>query len=170
MILKQIKDFTCPRWEDLPEEAIFNREAVDLINKALEPILNQESKLTTTMVQNYVKWGFLPKEEGRKYSRSRIALLIVISIYKQVISLKNVKKGVDLLLEHFPLEEAFDIFGSCVDDALKRAFDPSFNKLQHNIEEVEKKMVGLYAVANSFALKLLGETIIASDGIKNLGE
>lgn len=171
MNFQEIYDFSCPRWNELPDEPLFNREAVEWINKNLHPIIDQESRLTTTMVQNYVKWGFLPKEAGRKYSRERIAQLVVLSIYKQVIHLKYVHRGVDLLLNHFPIEQAYNIFCQAVENALKNTFAPfcGENPLLKDTKMDDRK-VGLYAVAASFALKLLGEMIIESNGIKNLGE
>ncbi len=170
MEIGEIINFSCPRWNQLPDKPIFNKEAVEYINEILAPILDQDSKLTTTKVQNYVKWGLIPKEEGRKYSKVSISHLIVISIYKQAINLSNVKKGVDLLLKHFPLEVAYDNFGQAVDNAIRNTFYPIIKKdVEISNKELACEEIGLYAVANSFAHKLLGNIIIDSNGIENLG-
>lgn len=169
MNLEEIYYFHCPRWKELPEDPIFNREAVDFVNTSLSPILDED--LTTTMVQNYVKWELMPSEAGRKYSRLRIAYLIVISIYKQAINLSNVKKGVDLLLKHYSLDNAYDNFAMAVEEGLKKTFHPLLYKEDYKgNKKPNKEELGLYAVANSFAYKLLGNLIIKADGVKNIGE
>lgn len=171
MNINQILKFHCPRWDELPEKPMFNRQAVEFINKFLEPILDEEDKLTTTMVQNYVKWGIMPKESGRKYSRNRIAYLMVITIYKQAINLSNVGKGVELLLRTYPIDQAYNIFANALEKSLNDTFGPLKKMSKYHYEnQIDYDKLGLHAVANSFAFKLLANIIIDSQGIKYLGE
>ena len=169
MDIKRINNFHCPRWDELPEVPIFNREAVEFINKALKDILFEEEKLTTTMVQNYVKWKIMPTEKGRKYSRTRVAYLIVITIYKQVIKLSNVGKGVDLILKKYPIDQAYNIFTQALEDALKDTFAPLKDMTNYSYQNrIDFDKLGLHSVANAFAFQLLANIIINSNGIKNL--
>lgn len=171
MNIDKILEFHCPRWDELPEKPLFNRQAVEYVNTTLEPILNYEDKLTTSMVQNYVKWRVMPKEDGRKYSKTRIAYLMVITIYKQSINLMNVGKGVELLLKTYPIDRAYDIFANALERSLKDTFGPLKKMSEYRYEnQIDYDKLGLHSVANSFAFKLLANIIIDSKGIKNLGE
>lgn len=88
MDIKNIYNFHCPRWDEIPEEDMFNKEVVSFINSSLSDILNEEDYLTTTMVQNYLKWEIIDRPLGRKYNRSHVAKLIVITILNKFLVLK----------------------------------------------------------------------------------
>lgn len=171
MSFEKIYNFRCPRWEDLPDRPIFNKNVVVFINNALEPILDSEHKLTTTMIQNYSKWKFIPKITGRKYERIHIAYLIVICIYKQILNIKEVNEGVRLMLNRMDPQEAYDSFAEYLERAIHRTFSNveadgyEFKGFTSNTD-----IVGTKLIAHSFALKLLGETVIKNGGYENLGD
>ena len=169
--IKEIYSFKCPRWNELPEEPLFNQEAVEYINSVLEPLMVDEKAITTTMVQNYVKHGYLPKSYGRKYDRTQIAYLIVISIYKQVLNIKEVRKGLDLQLSLMDYEKAYNTFARSLNKALRRTFKPLVLTGEFHLDEFKssKKSAGVDMIANSFSLKLLGTILIQNDGFQGLG-
>ena len=51
------------------------------------------------MINNYVKDGVLPRPEQKKYSRDHLALLMVICMLKQVLSIQDVSSLLKTLLE-----------------------------------------------------------------------
>jgi len=170
MNIKNIYSFRCPRWEELPKEPKFNKEVVAYINETFEPILEKEYYLTTTMVQNYIKWGILPNPKGRKYDRFQIACLIVITIYKQVLNIDYVKKGVDLLLKRMDKEAAFNCFAESLEVSIKREFAYLIkDKVDSRQEKINDDYIGLLAVSSAFVLKLLANIVIASQGVGNIG-
>lgn len=46
-------------------------------------------RLTSAMVNNYIKDGLLPRAKGKKYNRDHLAYLTVIMRLKQVLSVKD---------------------------------------------------------------------------------
>lgn len=171
MNLKEIYNFHCPRWEELPEKPLFNKEVVEYINGVLSPIIDEDGYLTTTMVQNYTKWGVIPAPEGRKYNKSQISVLLVVTIYKYVLNIDYVKKGVELLLRHMDLSFAYDAVCQSLERSIKETFSFLFDE-EGNMKEckkIEENYVGLFAVSNAFVLKLLAHIVIESEGYKNIG-
>lgn len=171
MRLKEVYDFHCPRWDDLPDKPIFNKNVVVFINKALSTIIHEENRLTTNMVQNYSKWRYIPEINGRKYDRIHVAYLIVISVYKQVLNIKDVKEGTRVILGHMDEAKAYDLFAEALERALKRAFTHAGQENHYEIEGF--KATGDHAaielVSNAFAMKLLSEIVIDSGGYEYLG-
>ena len=169
--LEAIYNFHCPRWDELPGERIFNQEVVDYICKVLEPISFDEVPITTTMVQNYVKLEYMPKSPGRKYNRTQIAYLIVISIYKRVLNIKDVRKGVDLQLNLMDIKAAYNIFAQGLEDGIRRNFKSTIESNEFKLCEFVgvPESAGIDIIAHAFALRLLGTILIESNGYKGLG-
>ena len=171
MNLKEIYDFRCPRWDDLPDKPIFNKNVVVFINKALSSVVKNEDQLTTNMVQNYSKWRYIPEITGRKYDRIHVAYLLVISVTKQILNIKDVKEGAQVLLNHMDEANAYNLFAEALDRSIKRTFESTIKQEDYQFQAFEA--TGRYAtvelVTNAFAMKLLSEMVIESGGYKNLG-
>lgn len=169
--IEKILKFKCPRWDELPEGPLFNKEVVNYINEIFDPLMLEEKAITTTMVQNYIKWGFIPKPEGRKYDKTQIAYLVVISIYKQVLNIKDVRRGVDLQLDLMDRKSAYNNFANALDMALNRTFKSIVEENRFKLGEFENtpKTAGIDVIAHAFSLKLLGTLIIINDGFYGLG-
>lgn len=167
---KEILQFHCPRWSELPDEDLFSSELVSYINRQLKILFDEDSSLTQTMIQNYVKLGYLPSPNGRKYNKEHLARLIVLSIYKQVIHISHIAKGVELQLQLLPIYLAYDEFAEALENALHRCFQPLTDKGRYTLEKIEadENQVGLLTISNAFALKLLGNYIIQMDGYKKV--
>lgn len=166
-----ILKFRCPRWEDLPKEGLFNREVVDYLSRILAPLFAEQDFITQTIIQNYSKRSIIPKLKGRKYEREHIAYLLIILIYKQVLSIDQVKQGVDLQLALMPLPQAYDVFAQALDTAIQRTFQPIFNQETYTIaaQPIHLNSEGVQVIANAFALKLLGTIIIQAAGYRKVG-
>lgn len=170
--LEEVLAFSCPTWEDLPPDPIFNQEVVDYINGVLAPIWDEEPAITPTMIQNYSKWGVMPKPEGRKYDRRQISSLIIITIYKQIINLKDIKAGFLLQLRLNSLEEGYNYFAAGLNASIQRIFKAAKEDRHILLDgyRVKKGTEGLEVVINAFTLKLLGTIIIQSGGFEGTGD
>ncbi len=168
--LENIYRFHCPRWRELPDQSMLSRAVVAYVGDVLAPIMNGRTALTATMIQNYSKWGYIPKSAGRKYNRQQIANLIVIAVYKDILDIKDIKNGVDLQLKLMPAEAAYNRFAEALELALHKTFQPVVQQLQKmdGVITVLPDQIGINLLANAFALKLLGVIIIEESGYKNL--
>ena len=47
--------------------------------------------VTPSMINNYVKWGLVPKPERKRYNRDCIALFILVTSFKTVLRLNEIQ-------------------------------------------------------------------------------
>lgn len=168
--ITKIYNFKCPRWEELPDKPLFNKEVVKFINELLADILDEDQTLTTTMVQNYIKLGFLPKPDGRKYNRIRIAYLIVITMFKQILTIKEISKGTKLQLKLMSKEDAYNTFCDSIEKAFYHTFKLFYESGDIKVEEFSPSQTaaGVELMAHAFALKLFGTIILEKNGLVNV--
>ena len=73
-----LNEFHIPRWNELPNVALYLDQVVTLINSCLSPILsyNIDKKenpiLTKTMINNYVKNNLIEAPDKKKYGKNAI--------------------------------------------------------------------------------------------------
>lgn len=159
--LIDIAKFHVPRWEELPNIALYLDQLVTLLEDYLANYIqddnNKENKIITkTMINNYVKQGILDSPNGKKYNKIHIAKLFVICILKQVYSISDINELIKLAIKTVPVEKAYDRF--CIE--LENAIYTTFCVEQSNIKKkVTKEHYILINVVNSFANKLYVEKI-----------
>ena len=92
-----LQDFHLPRWEELPNFDLYLDQVITLIEGYLQHLFDEENDtiLTSAMINNYVKLKLIPKAEKKRYNRVHIAYLIAITILKQVLTISEVKQGIE---------------------------------------------------------------------------
>ena len=97
-ITGEIMDFSMPRYDNLPRLTLYLEQVLDEVVFILSPIIgdNRDGWITRTMVSNYVKQGLLPRPIGKKYAKEHIAYLLYISIAKQVLSIGEIKRLLEI--------------------------------------------------------------------------
>ncbi len=83
--------FSYPKWEDIPNIDLYLDQVLLYVNQVCAPISPDKDKgLTASMVNNYVKHGYLTKPDKKKYQRKQIARLIAITTLKSVFSIQEI--------------------------------------------------------------------------------
>lgn len=157
------------RWQELPDFGLYSDQVLAILEEELAFLSPAEGAhlLTPTMINNYVKQGFIERPLKRKYYRVHIAKLIVISLLKQVLSLTEVKKGMELQISLRGPEAAYDTF--C--EELETAFATIYTKLDEQetasftITSIQPENLALKMVSLSLASKLLTQKIILINGV-----
>lgn len=85
-----------PSWEALPDFGLYMDQVIVLMEKALDGVLPR-GELTKSMVNNYVKVRLIPRPAGKKYEREHLALLMMICILKQALSMEEIASLLSLL-------------------------------------------------------------------------
>ena len=78
-----------PAWEALPDFGLYMDQVIVLMERALVGVL-PPGELTKSMVNNYVKVGLIPRPAGKKYEREHLAMLLMICILKQALSMEEI--------------------------------------------------------------------------------
>ncbi|MGT2800795.1 DUF1836 domain-containing protein [Streptococcus sp. zg-86] len=104
-----------PKWQQLPDLDLYLDQVLLYVNQQTLPFLaNREKPLTASMVNNYVKHGYIPKPIKKKYSRTQVARLIVLSIYKPIFPIATIQEMIDLLTENDEASLLYDAFVDCL--------------------------------------------------------
>ena len=100
-----------PNWDEIPSYGIYKGELLDYLKEVLSPLyVIDRNIITSSMINNYVKLDYIEKPENKKYMRSTIAQLIVITIFKQVISIEDIVKGIEIEIDNFAFKESYQDF------------------------------------------------------------
>ena len=103
--------FSYPKWEEIPNIDLYLDQVLLYVNKVCSPIsLTKEKGLTSSMVNNYVKHGYINKPEKKKYQRKQIARLIAITTLKSVFSIQEIAQTLTTLHTETNSEELYNAF------------------------------------------------------------
>ena len=107
-------NYTYPKWEEIPDIDLYLDQVLLYVNKVCAPFISETDKgLTASMVNNYVKHGYLPKLSLRlKYKRQQVARLIAITTLKTVFSIQEIAATLNLLQSQ---ANSADLYNSFVD-------------------------------------------------------
>lgn len=100
-----------PAWRELPAIELYLDQVLIYVNEFIPPLLKDEGKgLTASMINNYVKLGYIEKPKKKKYDRAHLAALIMISFLKNVFSIQEICKICALLKKNGREETIYDAF------------------------------------------------------------
>ena len=80
-----------PEWDMLPDIGLYMDQVVTLMERTFVPAL-PKGEMTKSMVNNYVKVGLVPRPAGKKYDREHLAVLLIICVLKQALSMENIAR------------------------------------------------------------------------------
>lgn len=92
---------TLDPWEDYPKIDLYMDQVLNIVNQQLSLYFKdpKEGAITASMVNNYVKQGLLSRPEKKKYRPEQVTRLVMIGILKQVLTMTQIMKLFELLLE-----------------------------------------------------------------------
>lgn len=103
--------FSYPKWEEIPSINLYLDQVLLYVNQICPPTSpDKEKGLTASMVNNYVKHGYLTKPDKKKYQRKQIARLIAITTLKSVFSIQEIAQTLNTLQTETNSEELYNAF------------------------------------------------------------
>ena len=124
----QIEKLILPKWEELPIIDLYMDQIITYLDNSLCNIIKSNDIeinnkiITKTMINNYVKQNIIPPPINKKYNKIHIAELIVICILKEVYSISDIKKLIDLALYTADIHVAYNRFCSYFESCIKSTF------------------------------------------------
>lgn len=122
-ILTGLKELKLPRYKDLPDFGIYSEQLVEIVNKALEAMFDKDNKLTKSMVNNYVKHKIMPSPIKKRYFRNHIVYCIVITVFKNNLSIAEIDGGILHELKKSSIEESYNYFCDKIESVLRLIID-----------------------------------------------
>ena len=126
--------FSYPKWKEIPNIDLYLDQVLLYVNQVCEPISSESEKgLTASMVNNYVKHGYLTKPEKKKYQRQQIARLIAITTLKSVFSIQEIAQTLNTLQTETNSEQLYNAFV----DYMNEGIDPENPIIQTSCQTVK---------------------------------
>lgn len=161
----EIKNFHIPRWNEFPNVDLYIDQVVCLLENSLSEYIKGDNDkddkiITKTMINNYVKHNIIKPPINKKYNKEHIAYLFVIFILKQLYSISEIKKLIDLAIETSSPEQAYNKFCNELEKAIELTF--SGNNYLEKTSLTQEQYI-LRNVVQSFANKLYVQKIFLNN-------
>lgn len=104
----EIEAFRMPRFREIPDVGLYLDQTVKYINRYLVPLGCME--ITSSMVSNYVKKGYIANPIRKQYNAEQIARLFFIATVKSVISMENIGLLFEMQRHSYELPVAYNFF------------------------------------------------------------
>ena len=124
-----IEAFRMPRYREIPDVGLYLDQTVKYVNRFLTPLGCME--ITSSMVSNYVKKGYISNPVKKQYDAEQIAYLFFISVAKSVLSMDNIARLFTMQKRMYNAEVAYDFFCDELENMLQYTFG-----LKEQIDEV----------------------------------
>ena len=103
-------------WDSLPDLSLYMDQVIGYMPRQLIQY-GEAERLTSAMVNNYIKDGLLPRAEGKRYNKTHLGYLTAICALKQVLPVKDAGLLVNLHADQSE-EERYAHFCAELDRAL----------------------------------------------------
>lgn len=155
------QDYNAVPWDRMPEIDLYMDQIISYTNKQLQLFQrNENSKLlTSSMINNYVKDGLVPRPDHKKYSPDHIARLMMICLLKQVLSIPDIALLIKSLWEESQSEALYNTF--CT--AQKTALSEACGRVTQTAPEGERELrhLALALAIESNARRIVAERILS---------
>jgi hypothetical protein len=100
-----------PKWDEIPELDLYLDQVLLYVNNVCGSSISAADKgLTASMINNYVKHGYISKPVKKKYQRRQVARLIAITTLKTVFSIQEISATLNMLHKEADSRELYDDF------------------------------------------------------------
>ncbi|MDQ0222650.1 DUF1836 domain-containing protein [Streptococcus moroccensis] len=112
-----MKMTSLPYWKELPTIDLYLDQVLLYVNElmAIAYETSLQKPLTASMINNYVKHGYVQKPFKKKYGKHQIGQLVVISLLKEVFSIQELTAMLQNLSKDYDAEYLYDAFIHCFD-------------------------------------------------------
>lgn len=104
-------------WKFLPDIDLYMDQILIFLESQIATF-DKSSRLTSSMINNYVKDSLIEKPKSKKYSKEHLSRLTIISMIKQVLSVKSIKEIFKIQKESLSEEEIYSDFLQKLDSEL----------------------------------------------------
>lgn len=120
-----LKNYRCSDWNGFPDIDLYMDQVVTYLEKLLGIFGDDpESKLVTSnMINNYVKEGFIHRPVNKKYSKEHLVNLYLLLLLKPVMPIGVLADGLKGLESDGSLEAVYSRFGKMQEDSFRKIGD-----------------------------------------------
>ena len=171
--ITSLEQFHLPRWEELHDFEIYMDQLITIVSQYVAIFQDKEgSMITASMINNYVKAKIMPRPLKKKYNKVHIAYALAITILKEVLTISEIRDGIEIQSERSGLKGAYHIFcdelelaTSTVAKALKSGTLP-FEELVIASDKMAMKLCTFSLISKLITRKMVAKSM----QLKRLGE
>ncbi len=141
-------------WHTLPDIGLYMDQLLSCMPQQLIQY-GDGDRLTSAMVNNYIKDGLVPRADGKRYSRVHLAYLTAICALKKVLSVRDTSALIHLGLKDYDPKLAYIQFRKTMNRALTSTADALEDKTEDDLPEL-----ALQLALNSYANQLACERVL----------
>ena len=89
-----IGNYALPSWEQIPDFGLYMEQVITFLKNCLnymERSTNDDSVITASAINNYVRKKLMPQPVKKRYYRTHIAYLIILCALKQSLSIAEIQ-------------------------------------------------------------------------------
>lgn len=103
--------YLLPKWDELPNLDLYLDQVILYVNQTTyEKSAFTIKELTSSMINNYVKHGYLGKPIKKKYRRHQIARLIALTVLKKAFPIQEISYVLQKLQNDMTSEDLYNCF------------------------------------------------------------
>lgn len=154
-ICNVVRAIHVPRYHELPEVELYRDQVVSFIESVLRPLepCTEGPWLSPSMINNYVKAGLVPSPNKKLYGREHVARLLVICIFKQVLSIAAVSSLFKIQRMTYLVDTAYDYVATELENALHGTFGPEGSVMHDTAHLVTRESLLVRNAVIAFAAK-----------------
>lgn len=138
-MIAQISEFRMPRYREIPDVGLYLDQTVKYMNRYLAPLGCME--ITTSMVSNYVKKGYINNPVRKQYSAEQIAYLLFIAVAKSALSMDNITRLFQMQRKTYTVQQAYDYFCDSLESTLQYTFGLTDTMERFNPADMPERMM-----------------------------
>lgn len=155
--LNQLESFQSEDWDRIPDIGMYMDQLKSyMIHQHLGLELEgTDETLTSSMINNYIKSGILPRAEKKRYSREHVGILTAICLLKQVLRVDEVGTLLELLRKDSNPETFYKEFTALAESNYREVAEEIKEKSKEDDIAAEALSLAVSGYARILACKTL---------------
>lgn len=157
-----LMNYHCPRWDELPEIELYIDQVIFVLQSNLSIFSKDKSVpiITSSMINNYVKQNVIDPPIKKKYNKLQLSHLFVVCILKRLMSISEIGESIEVMKKIISVKDGYNIFCTELENALKKAFNPSYEPKSYLPKIADREYATLKAMVTAFANCILVDRLI----------
>lgn len=166
-VAMQSKEHPLPTYEQLPSIELYMDQVISLMYNYLAPFspLWENSIITRSMINNYVKLHIMPAPVNKRYRKEHLCYLMIICILKQTLPIRSIVALINLGLRHSTIENLYNSFAKNYSLLIQNAVDSAIKRIdgEEANGDLFTDIVMIMSISSATG-RFLCESIIKEDG------
>lgn len=155
--LDQMEHNHLAHWDQLPDLELYMDQVITYLDRQLTSFKQKDEKgITSSMINNYVKDGLVPRPKGKKYQKRHLADLLTVCTLKPVLPIPDIA----LLLRQAP-EEKRPEFHDDLCDMLDDCFAQVSTHMRESLRQEKEDSSHLMHLALELTIEAAARRIAA---------